>query len=802
MPSPIQKQSDQEANQPAQSHKIVQKKESLGSKQKSTIQAKQTPIQAKHKPIQAKHKTIQAKQKPIQAKQTPIQRNSSKSTIQRNTQGGDDLKERMSAKYKVDLSGYKEHPNSSFPGTVGADATIQGKDIHYGPGKFTEQNRKHEFGHAIDNTINGTPKGDTVINGKNIDTTREKVAEQIENAPLPKSAEGGTPTQMKQSDSTTQASSTIQNKGVIQRMIKIDNEIPTYDTFVAEVNKEIQRLDIGDGTAGIIRSRLGDVYKNQKNGLLFDSWGDAVSWAVKPDGDPQNFEVSAEDLEKLTIEQTETSFADIVAEQNIVSDKAADELTHLPQPQSQMPQEQTSDKKAHPHVHFAPNIVTEQKQGSLVPDLSDHSISLEDSMGIIISRIDGDLSPAQVSETDKAMWYKELVTKAKKQHTKSVNKKRQKSQTDFSHLLHKSASKGSLSNVLLSLKQKSFEYSSTDDVLKRAQSLDPSPKKESSPLPTNTASSRASKLKKSHTRMNVTKQSKIPPSKLKKAKSSRNVDESRESASIARMVLDQTFKAESFEEYFEKLTIERAIKLIEKDYQKNKQEKEELANQNSIEMNVEALGLKRTDYPVKVPGFGEFTIQYFTNQSPSAHSNMVAWVSHGVTLTQGGVKNVGGEVQRNFAFLVEHHKKYVRGQGATEQSQQTSKDTSELSHYADKFSKESDQFAMGTNAPDLIVAPHDEGITEGDAANIGRMAPLCDIAILASFKPDKNSGKSPYPNAAPGSVPFEALLKKLPAPLNQKKNFLMVVCRSEYAHLGSSEFGAQEQGPHGKLHKW
>ncbi|OJJ19869.1 hypothetical protein BKI52_15420 [marine bacterium AO1-C] len=174
-----QKGNDQEINPSAQSQEAVQKKDNVGSKQgqKPAIQAKQQTIQAKQLPIQAKHK-------PIQAKQSPIQRNSSKGVVQRNSPQGDDLKQRMSAQYKVDLSEYKEHPNSSFPGTVGADATIQGKNIHYGPGKFTEENRKHEFGHAIDNAKNGTPKGDKVINGKNIDTTREAAADKIMNTPV------------------------------------------------------------------------------------------------------------------------------------------------------------------------------------------------------------------------------------------------------------------------------------------------------------------------------------------------------------------------------------------------------------------------------------------------------------------------------------------------------------------------------------------------------------------------------------------------------------------------------------------
>ncbi|OJJ19857.1 hypothetical protein BKI52_15360 [marine bacterium AO1-C] len=172
-----------EVQQDTQNNGITQRKEQAGDK--ATKQGQKPAIQAKQIPIQAK-------QKPVQAKQAPIQRNESKGVVQRN--GGDDLKERMSSQYKVDLSGYKEHPNSSFPASVGAEATIQGNNIHYGPGKFTEQNRKHELGHAIDNTLNGTPKGDKVINGKNIDTTREAAADKIMNAPLQAKAD---PVQMK-----------------------------------------------------------------------------------------------------------------------------------------------------------------------------------------------------------------------------------------------------------------------------------------------------------------------------------------------------------------------------------------------------------------------------------------------------------------------------------------------------------------------------------------------------------------------------------------------------------------------------
>ncbi|HAS42005.1 MAG TPA: hypothetical protein DCS93_16100 [Microscillaceae bacterium] len=181
---------------------------------KSTVQAKGEQSQQNglvntmfgpKPPIQTKA----GRKGPIQAKQRPIQRNTktTQNTVQRNQT--DDLKTTMGNQYGVDLSGYTEHKDSSFPGTVGALATIQGKDIHYAPGQFTLQNRKHEFGHAIDNTLNGTPKGDMTIQGQNIDTTREAAADKIMNTPL----------QRKTKDSQNEmAQPTFSTGGAIQRI--------------------------------------------------------------------------------------------------------------------------------------------------------------------------------------------------------------------------------------------------------------------------------------------------------------------------------------------------------------------------------------------------------------------------------------------------------------------------------------------------------------------------------------------------------------------------------------------------------
>ncbi|OJJ19860.1 hypothetical protein BKI52_15375 [marine bacterium AO1-C] len=172
-------QNEQNAQQQAKATVQAKGQQSSQTGQVNTMFGPKPPIQTKA-----------GRKGPIQAKQKPIQRNTktTQNTVQRNQT--DDLKTTMGNQYGVDLSGYTEHKDSSFPGTVGALATIQGKDIHYAPGQFTLQNRKHEFGHAIDNTLNGTPKGDMTIQGQNIDTTREAAADKIMNTPLQKKAKG------------------------------------------------------------------------------------------------------------------------------------------------------------------------------------------------------------------------------------------------------------------------------------------------------------------------------------------------------------------------------------------------------------------------------------------------------------------------------------------------------------------------------------------------------------------------------------------------------------------------------------
>ena len=103
--------------------------------------------------------------------------------IQRNTPKGSSrfrqIATAMGAKHGVDTSGLVATHNSSFPGKLNAEATIQGNKIHFAPGMDNDHNIKHEVAHAIDNTLKGTPKGDKVVNGQKVDTTREKIVERM-----------------------------------------------------------------------------------------------------------------------------------------------------------------------------------------------------------------------------------------------------------------------------------------------------------------------------------------------------------------------------------------------------------------------------------------------------------------------------------------------------------------------------------------------------------------------------------------------------------------------------------------------
>lgn len=165
-----------ELNEQNQSAQTIQAKAKPNGGVEQTMFGPKPPIQTK-----------EGRKGPIKAKQRPIRRkrgNSAKSAK---------IAEAMGEQYKTDTSQLNFHHNSSFPSSVGADATIQGKNIHFAPGKDTEANIKHEVAHDILNTKRGTPPvADKTIKGQPINTTDEAAADQMMNAPLQMKAEGQT----------------------------------------------------------------------------------------------------------------------------------------------------------------------------------------------------------------------------------------------------------------------------------------------------------------------------------------------------------------------------------------------------------------------------------------------------------------------------------------------------------------------------------------------------------------------------------------------------------------------------------
>ncbi len=94
----------------------------------------------------------------------------------------------MGTMHGVDTAGLVATHNSSFPGKLNAEATIQGNNIHFAPGMDTDYNIRHEVAHAIDNALNGTPKGNQMVNGQKVDTTREKIVDRMAMKALPAQA--------------------------------------------------------------------------------------------------------------------------------------------------------------------------------------------------------------------------------------------------------------------------------------------------------------------------------------------------------------------------------------------------------------------------------------------------------------------------------------------------------------------------------------------------------------------------------------------------------------------------------------
>ncbi len=100
-------------------------------------------------------------------------------TVQRNAEF-DQLKTSMGKQHGVDTSALQSKHNSSFPGQVGAAATLQGSRAEFGPGQSTKFNMKHEIGHYIINAKRGTPpKADTTVNGFAVNTTDEVEADKM-----------------------------------------------------------------------------------------------------------------------------------------------------------------------------------------------------------------------------------------------------------------------------------------------------------------------------------------------------------------------------------------------------------------------------------------------------------------------------------------------------------------------------------------------------------------------------------------------------------------------------------------------
>ncbi|WP_340200016.1 hypothetical protein [Ascidiimonas sp. W6] len=104
----------------------------------------------------------------------PIQRKSSKGSSR-----FQQIAANMGEKYGVNTSKLVATHNSSFPAKLEAAATIQGNNIHFAPGMDTDHTIRHEVAHSIDNTLNGTPKGNQTVNGRRIDTTREKTVDRM-----------------------------------------------------------------------------------------------------------------------------------------------------------------------------------------------------------------------------------------------------------------------------------------------------------------------------------------------------------------------------------------------------------------------------------------------------------------------------------------------------------------------------------------------------------------------------------------------------------------------------------------------
>ncbi len=180
-----------------------------------------SPRVQKDAPLQA------AMQAHAKAKAAPVQRMAAKGSSRFRQ-----IAAEMGAAYGVDTSGLSATHHSTFPARLHAEATIQGRNIHFAPGKDTDHNIRHEVAHAIDNTLNGTPKGDQRVNGHKIDTTRERVVHGMIN-------QGGS---IIQRNASSDLHALSFSEGVFQlksQLIPLDTEIdPNKLNVVGEVHPE------------------------------------------------------------------------------------------------------------------------------------------------------------------------------------------------------------------------------------------------------------------------------------------------------------------------------------------------------------------------------------------------------------------------------------------------------------------------------------------------------------------------------------------------------------------------------------
>ena len=234
-----------------------------------TREGKLGPIQAKQRPVNksepeprtidplkatpnpaldAYHQSMQANYDDA----APVQRKSSEPEKERHKkpQGSTKFQEiatTMGAQHGVDTSALKATHNSSFPETVNAEATIQGNKIDFAPGKDSEHTMKHEVAHFIDNAKNGVPSGDKMVNGQKVDTTREKVVDQM--------AEGTLQRKQQENNLTPDTVSNIESKGPIQLLTISIQSIENIrneggDEAIEKAHKHVSLFDGGKKRVG------------------------------------------------------------------------------------------------------------------------------------------------------------------------------------------------------------------------------------------------------------------------------------------------------------------------------------------------------------------------------------------------------------------------------------------------------------------------------------------------------------------------------------------------------------------------